>query len=60
MILKKVIIKRNHIIRGIVVISNGNFNSRRIENIPLTQQTDITNNITENSTQTINYVGKNI
>ena len=33
-----------------------NFNFRKIENISLTQQTDITNNITETNTQTINYV----
>ena len=35
------------------------FNFRKIENIPLTQQTDITNNITETNTQTINYVDDN-
>ena len=34
-----------------------NFNFRKIENIPLTQQADITNNITETNNQTINYVG---
>ena len=36
---------------------HGNLNFRKVENIPLTQQTDITNNITETNTQTINYVG---
>ena len=36
-----------------------NFNFRKIENISLTQQTDITNNITETNTQTINYVDDN-
>ena len=30
-----------------------------MENISLTQQTDITNNITETNTQTINYVDDN-
>jgi hypothetical protein len=38
---------------------HGNFNFRKIENISLTQQTDITNNITETNTQTINYVDDN-
>ena len=32
------------------------FNFGKIENISLSQQTDITNNITETNTQTINYV----
>ena len=36
-----------------------NFNFRKIENISLTQQTDITNNITETNNQTITYVGNN-
>ena len=36
---------------------NDNFNFRKIENISLSQQTDITNNITETNTQTINYIG---
>ena len=36
-----------------------NFNFRKIGNISLTQQTDITNNITEAGTQTINYVDDN-
>ena len=36
-----------------------NFNFRKIENISLTQQTDITNNITETNNQTINYVDNN-
>ena len=35
------------------------FDFRRIENIQLTQQTDITNNITETNTQTINYADDN-
>ena len=35
------------------------FNFRKIENISITQQTDITNNITETNTQTINYVDDN-
>ena len=34
-------------------------NFRKIENISLTRQTDITNNITETNTQTINYVDDN-
>ena len=38
---------------------NDYFNFRKIENISLTQQTDITNNITETNTQTINYVDDN-
>ena len=36
-----------------------NFNFRKIENISLTQQTDITNNITETNNQTITYVDNN-
>ena len=36
-----------------------NFNFRKIENTSLSQQTDITNNITETNTQTINYVAIN-
>ena len=36
-----------------------NLNFRKIENISLTQQTDITNNITETNNQTITYVGNN-
>ena len=35
------------------------FNFRKIGNISLSQQTDITNNITETNTQTINYVDDN-
>ena len=35
------------------------FNFRKIVNISLSQQTDITNNITETNTQTINYVDDN-
>ena len=38
---------------------NDNFDFRKIENVSLSQQTDITNNITETNTQTINYVGNN-
>ena len=38
---------------------HGNFNFRKIENISLTQQTDITNNITETNTQTISYADDN-
>ena len=38
---------------------HGNFNFRRIGDISLTQQTDITNNITETKNQTINYVDNN-
>ena len=34
-----------------------NDNFRTIENISLSQQTDITNNIAETNTETINYVG---
>ena len=36
---------------------NDNFNFRKLENISLSQQTYITNNITETNTTTINYVG---
>ena len=36
-----------------------NFNFRKIENVSLTQQTDITNNITETNNQTIIYVDHN-
>ena len=35
---------------------NDIFNSRKTENISLSQQTDITNNTTEANTQTINYI----
>ena len=35
---------------------NDNFNFRKIENISLSQQIDITNNITETNNQTITYV----
>ena len=35
------------------------FNFIKIENIPLTQQTDITNNTTETNNPTITYVGNN-
>ena len=38
---------------------HGNFNFRKIGNISLTRQTDITNNITETSNQTITYVDDN-
>ena len=38
---------------------HGNFNFRKIENISLTQQADITNNIIETNTQTINYADDN-
>ena len=38
---------------------NDNFNFRKIKNIPLSQQTDITNNIIETNTQTINYIDNN-
>ena len=40
-------------------IYHDNFNFRKIENILLTQQTDITNNIAETNNQTITYVGDN-
>ena len=36
---------------------NGDFDFRKIENIIISQQTDITNNITETNNQTITYVG---
>ena len=39
---------------------NDNFNFRKIENISFSQQTDITNNIIETNTQTINYVDSNL
>ena len=35
---------------------NDNFDFRKIENISFSQQTDITNSITETNTQTVNYV----
>ena len=35
------------------------FNFRKIENISLTQQTDITNSIIETNNQTITYVDNN-
>ena len=38
---------------------HGNSNFRKIENISLTQQTDITNNITETNNQTITYIDNN-
>ena len=38
---------------------HGNFNFRKIEHISLTQQTCITNNITETNNQTITYVDNN-
>ena len=38
---------------------NGTFNFKKIENISLSQQTDITNNITETNTQTMEYVDNN-
>jgi hypothetical protein len=38
---------------------NDYFNFRKIENVSLSQQTDITNNITETNNQTINYVDDN-
>ena len=38
---------------------HGNFNFRKIENISLTQQPDITYNITETNNQTITYVDDN-
>ena len=38
---------------------HGYFNFEKIENISLTQQTDITNNITETNNQTITYVDNN-
>ena len=38
---------------------HGSFNFRKIENISLTQQTDVIHNTIENITQTINYVDNN-
>ena len=38
---------------------NDNFSFRRIGNISLSQQTYMSNNITETNTETINYVGNN-
>ena len=38
---------------------NDYFNFRKIENISLSQQTDIINNITETNQQTINYIDNN-
>ena len=38
------------------IFFKANFNFRKIENISLSQQTHITNNITETNTETINYV----
>ena len=59
MILKYIIIIKNHLIRRTITIANGSFNFRKIENISLSQQTDITNDITETNTQTINYACNN-
>ena len=52
------LIIRNHLIRN-NNFYHGNFNSKKIGNISLTRQTDITNNITETNTQTIDYVDDN-
>ena len=49
---KKLLNKKNY-----YYFYHGNFSFRKIGNISLTQQTDITNNLTENIAQTINYVG---
>ena len=38
---------------------HGNFNFRKVENISLTQQTDITNDITETNNQNITCVDDN-
>ena len=38
---------------------HGTFNFRKIENISLSQQTYITNNITETNNQTIGYIANN-
>ena len=47
-------------IKGTIVISiTVVFNFRKIENISLSQQTGITNHITDTNNQTITYVGNN-
>ena len=51
---KKSLNKKNH-----YNFYNDNLNFRKIENISLSQQTYITNNITETSTGTINYADNN-
>ena len=51
--------KKSHNKKQYYNFYNDYFNFRKIENISLSQQTDITNNITETNTQTINYVDDN-
>ena len=58
MILKKIITARKITVRRIIT-SNGNLNFRKIENISLSQQTDITNNVIETNNQTTTYVDNN-
>ena len=51
---KKVLNKKNY-----YNFYNDTFNFKKIENISLSQQTDIINNITETNQQTINYIDNN-
>ena len=59
MILRSIIIVRNHLISKVTTTSNDNFNFRKIENISLSQQTYIANINTNTNTETINYVNNN-
>ena len=45
--------------KGNIINSNDTFNFRKIENISISQQTDITNNITETNNQIITYCENN-
>ena len=51
--------KKSHNKKQYYNFYHANFNFRKIENISLTQQTDITNNITETNNQTITYADNN-
>ena len=55
-VIKKVV---NTHIKHINNFYNDTFNFRKIENISLSQQTDIVNNITETNNQTISYIDDN-
>ena len=51
--------KKPHNKKNYCNLYTDNLNFRKIENISLSQQTDITNNIIETNTQTSTYVGNN-
>ena len=51
--------KVNKHIKHINNLYNDTFKFRKIENISLSQQTDIVNNITETNNQTISYIDDN-